>query len=83
MKREMILFAVLLGLFGAYGIGYIWARMTIFHTVEYYTGAEGKAPPRQDYIAKRDLPPRSGWEYYLFLPLIKIEEGVLYVVYNR
>jgi hypothetical protein len=45
--------------------------------VERYAGAEGKGGPRQDYIAKKDQPAGEGWEYQLFLPVIKAEESIV------
>lgn len=35
---------------------------------------------RQDYIAKRDSQPGEGWEYQLFLPVIKAEEAIINVL---
>lgn len=71
----------LLGVLFLYLLSYAVARVTVFHTVERYAGeetlgVEAKGNPRQDYIAKRDLPAGEGWEYQVFVPLIKAEEGV-------
>ena len=66
----------------AYLIGYAFARVFIFHSVESYTGAEGKGGQRQDYIAKKDRPAGEGWEYWLFVPAIKAEESLLNYFYN-
>ncbi len=45
--------------------------------MERYAGVEGKGGPRQDYIAKKDQPAGEGWEYQLFLPVIKAEESIV------
>lgn len=74
---------LLAGLLGAYVLGYGIARLTLFHAVERYGGAEGKGAPRQDFITRRDRPPGDGWEYGLFLPAIRLEEAILGVLHNR
>jgi hypothetical protein len=66
----------LFGVLAVYLLAYAWARVTVFHAVERYAGAEGKGGPRRDFIAKRDLPAGQGWEYTLFLPAIRVEEAV-------
>lgn len=83
MQRQTMILAALLGVIGIYGLGYVWARIFVFQAVEFYAGAEFKSFPRQDYIAKKDQPPGTGWEYFFFLPLIRLEERVLYLVHNR
>lgn len=65
-----------------YLLSYAIARVTVFHTVEHYTGAEGKGKPRQDYIAKKDRPAGEGWEYQFYLPAIKVEEGIVNLFHN-
>jgi hypothetical protein len=50
--------------------------------VERYAGAEGKGDPRQDYITKKDHSAGEGWEYQLFLPAIKAEEGIINYFHN-
>jgi hypothetical protein len=50
--------------------------------VERYAGAEGKGDPRQDYITKKDRSAGEGWEYQLFLPAIKAEEGIINYFHN-
>ncbi|MFH7244017.1 MAG: hypothetical protein ACHWZW_14340 [Spirulina sp.] len=72
-----------LGLLGAYLLGYVYARVFVFHAVERYSGADGKGGPRQDYITKRERPAGEGWEYQLFLPTIKAEEEITNYLYNR
>ncbi|MEA5391277.1 hypothetical protein VB738_08390 [Cyanobium gracile UHCC 0139] len=74
---------LLAGLLGAYVLGYGVARVSIFHAVERYGGLEGKGPPRQDFITRRDRPPGDGWVYGLFLPAIKAEEATLGWIHNR
>jgi hypothetical protein len=56
--------------------------MTVLQTVEHYAGAEGKGKPRQDYIAKKNLPRGEGWEYQLFQPCIKAEERIVNSFHN-
>lgn len=73
---------LILGLLSVYFLGYFVARLTVFHTVEYYAGVEGKGPPRQDYIAKRGEAAGEGWEYQLFMPAIKVEEGIVNFFHN-
>lgn len=70
-------------LLGLYLLGYAYARLFIFHSVERYLGAEGKDYPRQDYITKREQPAGEGWEYQLFLPVIKLEESIVNYFHNR
>ena len=83
LKLNLSLFNVFVAL-SVYGLGYLAARLTIFHRVEYYEGteligpAEAKANPRADYITKVDQPRGSGWEYTLFFPFIYLEETVTY-----
>lgn len=74
---------LLAGLLGAYVLGYGVARVSIFHAVERYGGPEGKGPPRQDFITRRDRPPGDSWEYWLFLPAIRVEEAILGFLHNR
>ncbi|MBW4532127.1 MAG: hypothetical protein KME02_15695 [Aphanothece saxicola GSE-SYN-MK-01-06B] len=74
---------LLAGLLGAYVLGYGVARVSIFHAVERYGGAEGKGAPRQDFITRRDRPPGDGWEYWLFLPAISVEEAIVGAIDNR
>ncbi len=74
---------LLAGLLGAYVLGYGIARLSIFHAVERYGGAEGKGAPRQDVITRRDRPPGDGWEYGLFLPAIRVEEAIVEFLHNR
>lgn len=75
--------AVLLSALALYLLGYAYARAVVFHAVERYGGAEGKGPPRQDFIAKKDRPAGEGWEYTLFLPAIKLEESLRATSWNR
>jgi hypothetical protein len=65
-----------------YLLVYVYTRIFIFHRVEGYTGAEGKGYPRQDYITRKDRPAGEGWEYQLFLPALKIEEGIVNYFHN-
>lgn len=65
-----------------YLLSYAAARLIIFQTVEHYAGSEGKSKPRQDYITKVDRPPGDGWEYLIFLPVIKMEEGIVNFYHN-
>lgn len=58
-----------------YLFAYAAARLSVFHSIERYLGADGKSGPRHDLIAVRDRPPGEGWPYRLFLPLIRLEEG--------
>lgn len=74
---------LLIGVLCLYGVGYGVARTIVFQSVERYTGAEGKGGSRADYIAKRDRPQGEGWEYQVFLPMIKVEEGITYFFNNR
>lgn len=74
------IYLTLLGVLAAYVAGYCVARFSVFHAVENYP--KGKGGPRQDYIAKKDQQPGQGWEYQLFLPAIKIEEGISYLTEN-
>ncbi|BAY64695.1 hypothetical protein NIES22_47950 [Calothrix brevissima NIES-22] len=82
MQKVSKLLPTLLGVLCLYSLGYAYARMSIFHAVENYTGAEGKAGARQDYIAKKDRTPGEGWEYQLFLPAIKVEESIINYFHN-
>ncbi len=68
------IFLTIIGVFGAYIVGYGIARINVFHAVEHYP--EGKGGPRRDYIAKKDQLPGQGWEYKIFLPAIKLEEAL-------
>jgi hypothetical protein len=72
-----------LGVVSAYLLGYALARVSIFHAVERYAGAEGKGGPRQDVIAKKDRPAGDGWEYQLFIPAIKAEESIVNYFHNQ
>jgi len=83
MRKQIKLLPILSSLFGLYLLGYAFARVSIFHAVERYTGAEGKGAPRQDYIAKKDLPAGEGWEYQLFFPAIKAEEVIVNYFRNQ
>lgn len=82
MQKANRLFPILFGVLFLYLLGYAYARVFVFHTVEHYAGAEGKGRPRQDYIAKKDRPVGEGWEYQLFLPIIKVEEGMVNYFHN-
>lgn len=82
MSKNSKLLPILFSLLCVYFLGYACARSVIFHAVEHYTGKEGKGPPRQDYIAKKDRPAGEGWEYQLFLPAIKIEESIVNYFHN-
>jgi hypothetical protein len=77
MQKKNKLFPVLFGVSCVYLLGYVYARIFVFHAVEGYAGAEVKGGPRQDYIAKKDQPAGEGWEYQLFLPVIKAEESII------
>lgn len=77
MQKKNKLLAVLFGMLCLYLLGYAYARIFVFHAVERYAGVEGKGGPRQDYIAKKDQPAGEGWEYQLFLPVIKAEESIV------
>ncbi len=57
-----------------YGMAYYVARSEVLHAVEHYAG--GKGSLRQDYIVKKNHAPGDGWEYKVFFPAIKVEEGV-------
>lgn len=83
MRKVSKISPVLLGVLCSYLLGYTYARVTALHAVEHYTGAEGKGGSRQDYIAKRDRLAGEGWEYQLFLPVIKVEEGIVNYFHNR
>ncbi|MEA5420200.1 hypothetical protein VB712_13295 [Spirulina sp. CCNP1310] len=83
MEKSSKFILILLSLLGLYFLGYVYARLFVFHAVERYLGAEGKAYPRQDYITKRDQPAGEGWEYQLFLPAIKLEESIVNYFHNR
>lgn len=76
-QQNSKLLPLLLSILCVYLLGYAYARGFIFHRVEHYAGAEGKSLPRQDYIAKKDHPAGTGWEYRLFLPVIKAEESIV------
>jgi len=82
MQKASKLLPALLGVVSLYLLGYVYTRVFVFHTVEHYAGAEGKGNPRQDYIAKRDRLVGEGWEYQLFLPVIKVEEGIVNYFHN-
>jgi hypothetical protein len=82
MQKDSKLLPILLGILCVYLLGYAYARVFIFHAVERYAGAEGKGAPRQDYITKKDRPTGEGWEYQLFLPAIKAEEGIVNYFHN-
>jgi hypothetical protein len=82
MQKDSKLFPILLGGLCVYLLGYVYSRVFIFHAVERYAGAEGKGDPRQDYITKKDRSPGEGWEYQLFLPVIKAEEGIINYFHN-
>ena len=77
MQNKNKLLPILFGVLCVYLLGYTYARIFVFHAVESYAGAEGKGGPRQDYIAKKDQPAGEGWEYQLFLPIIKAEESIV------
>lgn len=76
MQKKNKLLPVLFGMLCLYLLGYAYARIFVFHAVESYAGEE-KGGPRQDYIAKKDQPAGEGWEYQLFLPIIKAEESIV------
>jgi len=82
MQKDSKLFPILLGGLCVYLLGYAYSRVFIFHAVERYAGAEGKGDPRQDYITKKDRSAGEGWEYQLFLPVIKGEEGIVNYFHN-
>lgn len=82
MQKDSKLLPILLGGLCVYLLGYVYSRVFIFHAVERYGGAEGKGDPRQDYITKKDLSPGEGWQYQLFLPAIKAEEGIINYFHN-
>ncbi len=69
---------LLAGLVGAYVLGYGMARVSIFHVVDRYGGAEGKGAPRQDFITRRDRPPGDGW-----VPAIRVEEAIVGAIHHR
>lgn len=77
MQKSIKLLSVPFGILCVYLLGYAFARVSVFHAVESYEGPEGKGGPRQVYIAKKDRPAGEGWEYQLFLPPIKAEEGIV------
>jgi hypothetical protein len=81
MKKESRLFLVLFILLGLYLFSYGFARATIFQTIENYAGG-GKVGARQDFITKRDSSPKEGWEYWLFFPVIRVEESITNFFYN-
>ena len=76
MQKKNKLLAVLFSMLCLYLFGYAYARIFVFHAVESYAGEE-KGGPRPDYIAKKDQPAGEGWEYQLFLPVIKAEESIV------
>ncbi|MCG9893407.1 MAG: hypothetical protein MH252_20330 [Thermosynechococcaceae cyanobacterium MS004] len=82
MQKNINLLSTLFGILCIYLLSYAFARVFIFHAVERYAGAEGKGYPRQDYIAKKDRPAGEGWQYQLFLPAIKAEEGIVNYFHN-
>lgn len=82
MQKVSNVGSALLGVVCVYLLGYAYSRVFVFHAVEHYAGVEGKGNPRQDYIAKKDRPAGEGWEYWLFLPAIKVEEGIVHYVHN-
>jgi hypothetical protein len=82
MQKDSKLLPILLGGLCVYLLGYVYSRVFIFHAVERYAGAEGKGDPRQDYITKKDHSAGEGWEYQLFLPAIKAEEGIINYFHN-
>jgi hypothetical protein len=82
MQKISKLLPTLFGVLSLYLLGYAYARAFVFQTVEHYAGAEGKSKPRQDYIAKKDRPVGEGWEYQLFVPAIKVEEGIINYFHN-
>ena len=77
MQKKNKSLPVLFGVLCIYLLSYACARIFVFQAVERYAGAEGKGAPRQDYIAKKDQPAGEGWEYQLFLPVIKAEESIV------
>lgn len=72
--KQRGVFLILSGAVGLYFVGYAWARLTVFHTVESYP--KGKGEGVYFYVTKPDQPPGQGWEYQLFRPAIAIEETV-------
>lgn len=82
MLKVNKLLPALFGVLSLYFLGYVYARVFVFHTVEHYAGAEGKGRPRQDYLAKKDRPAGEGWEYQVFLPVIKAEEEIVNYFHN-
>ncbi|MDX2215896.1 MAG: hypothetical protein SFY66_21710 [Oculatellaceae cyanobacterium bins.114] len=83
MQEVKKLFPPLLSVLCLYFLSYACARVAVFQTVEHYSGADGKSGLRQDYIAKRDRPAGEGWEYHMFLPIIKAEEGIINYFHHR
>lgn len=83
MQKNIKLLPILFSLLCLYLLGYAFARVSVFHAVESYAGVESKGEPRQDYIAKKDLPAGEGWEYQLFLPAIKAEKGLVNYFHMR
>lgn len=69
LRATLQLLACALGL---YFLGYGWARLNVFHTVESYPDGKGKGV--YFYVTKPDQPPGEGWEYQLFRPAIALEE---------
>jgi hypothetical protein len=82
MQKDSKLLSIILGVLCVYLLGYAYARVFIFHSVERYAGAESKGDPRQDYITKKERPAGEGWEYQVFLPAIKAEEGIINYFHN-
>lgn len=82
MQKNIKLLSILSGILCVYLLGYAYTRVFIFQAVERYAGTEGKGNPRQDYIAKKNRPAGEGWEYQLFLPAIKAEEGIVNYFHN-
>ncbi|MBL1179010.1 hypothetical protein [Pantanalinema sp. GBBB05] len=82
MLKVSKLYPILLSGLCLYSFSYAVARVTVLQMVEQYAGVEGRGKPRQDYIAKKDFPAGAGWEYQLFLPCIKVEEGIVNFFHN-
>ena len=82
MPKVKKLHPALVGVLCLYLLGYAIARVSLFQAVEHYAGAEGKGKPRQDYIAKKDNPAGEGWEYQLFVPVIKVEQEIVNFFHN-
>lgn len=66
---------VILALFMTYALGYGIARNQALRLV-----SNRDAGSEKQYIVNLDTASASGWEYNLFLPAVKLEETVRYIV---